>query len=241
MNEERYIQFSQYLDNEMSIEEKNTFEKQLVEDSEFASAFEIFKELNEHLTTKFGHATERNAFKENIHSISKAHFKATKPKVINLKSWQYSVAASVAILVGLFVFMQNNDPTFEEYNQHENAYFTERGSSDDQLKKAQDAFNSKNYKEAATQFQKVLKEKESPEIQLFYAISLLEDNQFQKADVYLMDLKLGNSVFKNKAIWYLGLSKLKQKDYKSCKEILRSIPSDYEDYEQVEQLLNELD
>lgn len=241
MNEERYLQFSQYLDNEMSIEEKNTFEKQLLEDSEFASAFEIFKELNEHLSNKFGHETELNTFKENIHSISKAHFKATKPKVISLKSWHYSVAASVAILIGLFVFMQNNDPTFEEYNQHENAYFTERGSSEDQLKKAQDAFNSKNYKEAATQFQIVLKEKESPEIQLYLAISLLEENQFQKADIYLMDLKLGTSIFKNKATWYLALSKLKQKEYRSCKEILKSIPKDYENYNQVEELLSELD
>lgn len=241
MNEERYIQFSQYLDNEMSIEEKNTFEKQLVEDSEFASAFEIFKELNEHLTTKFGHATERNAFKENIHSISKSHFKATKPKVISLKSWHYSVAASVAILIGLFVFMQNNDPTFEEYNQHENAYFTERGSSKEHLKKAQDAFNSKNYKEAIVHFEKVRKQSESPEIQLYYAISLLEENEFQKADILLMDLKLGNTIFKNKATWYLALSKLKQKENLSCKEILRSIPKDYENYDQVEELLSELD
>jgi hypothetical protein len=241
MNEERYIEFSQYLDNEMTIEEKITFENQLSEDSELASAFEIFRELNQHLSNKFGNATELNAFKQNLNSISESHFKVKKTKVISLKSWYYSVAASVAILIGLFVFMQNNNPKFEDYNQHENAYFTERSSVNEDLKKAQDAFNSKDYKEATTQFELVLKENESPEIQLFYAISLLEDNQFQKADVYLMDLKLGNSVFKNKATWYLGLSKLKQKDYKSCKEILKSIPSDYEAYEQVKQLLNELD
>lgn len=241
MNEERYIEFSQYLDNEMSIEEKNTFEKQLVEDSEFASAFEIFKELNEHLSNKFGHATELKAFKENIHSISKAHFKVKKTKVISLKTWQYSVAASVAILIGLFVFMQNNNPKFEDYNQHENACFIERSSVNEDLKKAQDAFNAKNYKEAITNFEKVRKQNESPEIQLFYAISLLENNQVEKADIHLMDLKLGNSVFKNKATWYLALSKLKQKDFKSCKEILRSIPKDYENYNQVEELLSELD
>jgi hypothetical protein len=241
MNEERYIEFGQYLDNEMTIEQKITFEKQMSEDKELASAFEIFKELNLHLSNKFGNETELNAFKQNIKSISTEHFKDKKSKVIAFKPWQYSIAASVAILIGLFVFMQNNNPNFEDYNQHENAYFIERSSVNENLKKAQDAFNSKNYKEAITNFEKVRKQNESPEIQLFYAISLLEYNQFQKADVYLMDLKLGNSVFKNMATWYLGLSKLKQKDYKSCKEILKSIPSDYEDYEQVEQLLNELD
>jgi predicted Zn-dependent protease len=241
MNEENYIKFSQYIDNEMTDEEKTSFEKQLSQDPKLTESFKIFEELNLHLTNKFGNATELNAFKQNVKSISAEHFITKKAKVIQLKSWYYSVAASVAVLVGLFIFMQNNNPNFEDYNHHENAYFTERGTIDNELKMAQDAFNSKKYKEAITNFEKVLKQNESPEIQLFYAISLVEDNQFQKADVHLMDLKLGNSVFKNKAIWYLALSKLKQKDYKSCKEILRTIPSDYEAYEQVKQLLNELD
>lgn len=238
MNEENYIKFSQYLDNDMTVEEKTSFEKQLSQDQELASSFKIFEELNLHLSNKFGNATELNAFKQNVKSISAEHFKDKKSKVIAFKPWQYSVAASVAVLAGLFIFMQN--PNFEEYNQHENAYFTERGAVENSLKLAQDAFNAKKYKEAINPFELVLKENESPEIQLFYAISLLEDNQFQKAEIQLMDLKLGNSVFKNKAIWYLGLSKLKQKEYKSCKEILNSMPKDYEDYERVQELLNEL-
>jgi hypothetical protein len=241
MNEERYIEFNQYLDNEMSIEERKTFEIKLSEDQEFASEFEIFEELNQHLSNKFGNSADLNAFKQNLNLISKEHFKASKPKVISLKSWHYSVAASVAILIGIFVFMQNNDPNFTDYNQHQNAYFTERGSVDKSLKLAQDAFNASNYKEAITNFNLVLKQNASPEIQLFYAIALLEDNQIQKAEVQLMDLKMGNSVFKNKAIWYLALSKLKLKDYKSCKEILNSIPKDYEDYDRVQELMKELD
>ena len=46
MNDERYILFENYLSNELSAEEKTNFEKQLAEDSELASAFEIFKDLN---------------------------------------------------------------------------------------------------------------------------------------------------------------------------------------------------
>ena len=249
MNEERYIEFSQYLDNEMSVEDKNTFEQNLSNDTDLTTAFEIFKELNLHLSNKFGNAKELNDFKENLNSIAKEHFKVKKTKIISLKSWHYSVAASVAILIGLFVFMQK--PNYEDFNQHENAYFTERGNIYQELKLAQDAFNAKKYKEAIPAFEKVLKEneanpqgelaKQTPELQLYYAISLLEDNQFQKAEIQLMDLKLGNSIFKNKAIWYLGLSKLKQKDYQSCKEFLNSIPKEYEGYENVQELLNELD
>ena len=240
MNEERYIIFENYLSNELSAEEKTNFEKQLAQDSEFASAFEIFKELNQHLENKFGNANELKSFKKNLKSISKEHFKTKKLKVVGLKPWQYAIAASVAVLVGLFVF-QNINPSFDDYNNPEMATFIERGDVNENLKLAQDAFNIKNYKSAIPYFEVVLNSKKSPEIQYFYAVSLLEDNQFQKAETNLLELKSGTSIYKNKATWYLALSKLKQEDYKSCKEILQTIPEDFEDYDQVQELLNELD
>lgn len=240
MNEERYILFGQYLENELSAEEKTNFEKQLSEDQEFASAFEIFKDLNLHLENKFGNATELNTFKKNLKSISKEHFKTKKSKVVAFKLWQYAIAASVAIFVGLFVF-QNINPSFEDYNNPEMATFIERSDVNENLKLAQEAFNSKKYKTAIPYFEAILTANKSPEIQYFYAISLLEENQIQKAEANLVELKSGISVYKNKATWYLALSKLKQKEYKSCKEILLTIPDDYEDYDQVQQLLNQLD
>lgn len=240
MNEERYIVFDQYLANEMSVEEKTTFEKQLSEDTELATAFEIFKELHLHLENKFGTETEFQAYKKNIESISKKHFKTKKSKVIDFRAWHYAVAASVTILLGLFVF-QNINPSFEDYDNPEMATFTERGDVNENLKLAQDAFNAKQYKTAIPHFEAVLKSTKSPEIQYFHAVSLLEDNQFQKAEINLSDLRYGNFIYKNKATWYLALSKLKQEDYKSCKVILLTIPDDFEDYDQVQQLLNELD
>jgi hypothetical protein len=240
MNEERYIVFDQYLANEMSAEEKTNFEKQLVEDQELATAFEIFKELNQHLENKFGNEQELKAFKKNLKSISKEHFKTKKSKVVSLKPWQYAIAASVAVLVGLFVF-QNINPSFDDYNNPEMAAFVERGAVNENLKLAQDAFNAKNYKAAIPHFEAILKESKSPEIQYFYAVSLLEDNQLKKAETNLSELKSGTSIYKNKATWYLALSKLKQEEYDSCKAILQTIPDDFEDYDQVQELLNELD
>jgi hypothetical protein len=211
----------------------------LSEDPELASAFETFKELNLHLENKFGNADEFDTFKENLKSISNDHFKASKPKVIAFKPWIYLVAAAVAVLIGLFLF--NPNPNFEDFNQYENAYFTERGGIDKNLKQAEEVFNAKNYKAAIPFFEAVLKEKKTPEIQYFYGISLLEANRIQEAEAVFNELKSGTSIYKNKAIWSLALSKLKQKDYKSCKEILLTIPSDYEDYDQVQELLKELD
>ncbi|MFV5700406.1 tetratricopeptide repeat protein [Flavobacterium sp. XS2P12] len=241
MNEEHYILFDQYLQDELSAEDKVKFENQLAEDPELASAFDTFKELNLHLENKFGNADAFDAFKENLKTISNNHFKDSKPKakVIAFKPWIYLVAASVAILAGLFLF--NPNPNFEDFNQHEGAYFIERGTIDANLKQAEEAFNAKNYTAAVPFFETVLKEKKTPEIQYFYGISLLETNKIQEAEAVFNELKAGTSIYKNKAIWNLALSKLKQKDYKSCKEILLTIPSDYEDYDQAQELLKELD
>lgn len=241
MNEERYILFDQYLQDELSAEEKTTFEKALSEDEELASAFAIFKELQAHLGNKFGNEAELNAFKDNLKTISKDHFKAKKSKVFRLKPWHYAAAASITLLFGLFLFNADSNPDFEDYHQYENAYFTERGTVDGNLKQAEEAFNAKEYEAAVPLFEAVLKESNTPEINYFYGVSLLESNNIAAAEIVFEELQSGASIYKNKAIWNLAMAKLKQKDYKSCKAILQTIPEDYEDYDRVRELLKELD
>lgn len=240
MNEEKYILFDQYLQGDMSTEERLNFEKELLANPELALALETFKEVQVQLESKFGFETERNAFEANLKTISNEHFKAEKPKVIRLKPWIYLAAASVVLLFGLFLF-NPSEPKFEDYNQYENAYLTERGIGIEQLKEAENAFNAKDYKKAIPLFEAVLKENKSAEIQYFYGVSLLEDNQIQKAEAAFNEIKSGNSIYKNKAIYALALTKLKQKDYDSCKAILKAIPSDFEHYDKVQELLDKLD
>ncbi|OYX80964.1 MAG: hypothetical protein B7Y83_17810 [Flavobacteriales bacterium 32-34-25] len=192
------------------------------------------------LETKFDFAADRDAFTANLKAISKEHFKEDKSKVISLKSVAYLVAASVVLLLGLFLF-NPSEPNFEDYNQYENAYLTERSEGVANLKQAETAFNAKNYKVAIPLFEAVLKENKTAEIQYFYGVSLLENNQITQAEAVFREIKSGNSIYKNKAIYGLALAKLKQKDYKACQEILLTIPSDYEHYDKVQELLDKLD
>lgn len=241
MKEEKYILFDKYLQGELSEEARLDFEKQLSENDELASEFETFKEVQIQLETKFDFAVDRDTYEANLKKISEDHFKTKKSKVFRLKPWHYVAAASVALLFGLFFFNHSSNPGFEDYHQYENAYFTERGTVDANLKQAEEAFNAKKYAAAIPFFEAVLKEKKTPEIQYFYGLSLLEANKIQQAEAVFNELKAGNSIYKNKAIWSLALAKLKQKDYKSCREILLSIPSDYENYDKVQELLKALD
>lgn len=240
MKEENYIVFDQYLQNEMTLTEKIAFEKQLSEEPEVAADFQNFKEVQAQLENKFTVDAERNAFKENVKSIAGTHFKPNK-KVIKLKPWLYLVAASVVLLLGMFVFNANSNPNFEDYNHFETAHFVERGHETTSLKQAEEAYNAKDYLRAIPIFESILKQNKTAEIQYFYGISLLQTNKIQEAEGVFNELKLGSSVFKNKALWGLALIQLKQKEFKVCKEILLTIPSDDDNYEQVQDLLNKLD
>jgi len=239
MNEERYILFDQYLQGEMTVEEKDNFEKQLSEDHEFSSEFETFKEVQLRLKTKFEFEEEREAFKANLTTISDTHFNTSKPKVVVMRPWYLAAAASVIILFGLFFFDYNN-PSFADYDNPETASFVERGDTDTALIGAQTAFNDGKYAAAIPLFEEILKENKTPEIQYFYGVSLLEESKYPKAESVFSELRSGTSAYKDKATWSLALSKLKQKKYTECKEILETISQDYENYDDVEKLLDEL-
>jgi tetratricopeptide (TPR) repeat protein len=141
--------------------------------------------------------------------------------------------------LGIFTFT-NNDPKYGDYNQYETAQFTERGDNDTNLKDAQDFFNAKQYQKAVTSFEK-LQPLNKPELLYFYSISLIETDNYAKAEIILKTLKNGTSVYKDKATWYLALSYLKQKKIDECKTYLKQIPADAEDFGKAQQLLKDLD
>jgi TolA-binding protein len=240
MNEERYLLFDQYLQGEMTVEERNNFEKQVSENEEFAAEFRTFKEVLAQLDNKFGYEKEREAFRENLSAISDKHFNKEKPKVVLMRPWYYAAAASVAILFGLFFFDYNQNPSFNDYNHPGQAHFTERSNVNSNLIQAEKTFNDRKFKEAIPFFEAVLKSKKTAEVQYYYGVSLLQNNQYKKAETVFNELKSGSSVYKEKAIWNLALIKLKQKDYKGCKQILQTISQDYEDYDEVQELLDAL-
>lgn len=240
MNEELYIQFENYLSNEMPQEEKLEFENQLQNDLDMRNKFESYKETTQFLSAKFDSST--TDFKQNLKSISKEHFtenNKAKSKVIAFKPWYYAAAASVVIVFG-FLFTMGGNPEYSDYSQHENAYFIERSVSDTNLAEAQKAFNEKNYQKAVIAFEKS-DNLTNPEVLYFYAIALIETNNYKAAELYLTNLKSGSSAYKDKATWYLALSNLKQKKFDECKMYLKQIPTDAEDFEKAQILLKDLE
>lgn len=244
MEEQDYILFEDYSSGELSKEETTAFEARLQTDQAFKTAFETYKQASSFLEHELGNEEENIAFKDNLKSISDTYFeeKSETKSVKRINFYKYAIAASVVLLLGYFTFNQFSNPTYSDFAGHENISLTVRGNQNDLKLKAEEAFNSKNYKEAEAYFNQLLiKEDSNQELQFYKGVALLEQDKFSESEVIFKALAQGNSVYKNKAIWYLALSKLKQKDYKQCIEVLKTIPSDAEDYEQAQKLLKKLD
>ncbi len=248
MQDENYIQFEAYLSKEMSEEEMVSFKTRLKNEPEFNQAFNTYKGLSTFLEHKFGNETASNAFQENLKKISNNYFentvivekKETTFKKINL--FKYAIAASIALLFGVFTFNQFTNPSYSDYANYDAISLTVRGDNDELLQTAENAFNNKDFAKAEEAFKSLIKlDSKNSELMFYRAITNIELNNFETADSLLEHLKEGKTAYKYKATWYLALSKLKQKDEKACLAILKTIPKEADDYKQAQKLINKLD
>ncbi len=245
MEDQDYILFDDYITGTLSKEERLVFENRLKSDSTFKKNFDTFKELSSFLENRF--EPETNAFMDNLENISNAHFdgmeEGTEKRQKNrfFGYGQFAMAASIVILLGVFIFNQFSDPAYGDYDDHKVISLTVRGANDSLSKEAEKAFNSKNFIEAETLFNEILSDDRSNlEVELYKSIALIEIGQFGEADELLWGLSETNSAYANKAKWYWALSKLKQKELEECIKILKTIPKEAEDYKRVQKLLKKL-
>lgn len=245
MEELKYIEFDKFLNNELTETEKISFEERLNSDADFKQEFEIYKALETSLSSKFKNEEEEKELRNTLTQLGSRYIKEEtvkkETKVISLKRYRnLMVAASIALLIGFFIF-KNGNPIYSDFSKHHSLELVVRGDNNEAITKAEEAFNTKNYKTAFAQL--TILEEQLPndvEIQLYKGICLIEMDQFSQAETIFNTISNGNSAFKNKATWYKALNLLKQEKFEACKEVLKTIPESSEEYEQVRKLLKKL-
>ncbi|MFK5957589.1 MAG: hypothetical protein QM495_01835 [Lutibacter sp.] len=243
MKTNNYITFDKYLAKELTTVELKSFEDKLKSNADFKQEFEIYKNLETSLKSKFN--TEKElALRKTLSNLGSEYIKEKKSnkkkgKLISLINYkQLMVAASVALLIGFFLF-NNGNPVYSDFSNHNSLELAVRGENNDAISKAEKAFNSKNYKEALTYLMQ-LSTSNDIEIELYKGICFLELNSYADADIIFDKISSGNSAFKNTATWYKALSMLKQKQFEACKYVLKTIPESADEFVQAEKLLNKL-
>ncbi|MDY8136789.1 hypothetical protein [Aquimarina sp. 2201CG5-10] len=243
--EEKYELFERYCSDEISTSDKERLTQLIKESDELKEEFKLYQELNSHLQTSFTSNNERIELENNLRNIGDSYFNQkltnNKPKVIKMPVWAYAVAASVAVVFGVYFFGQSN-PVYKDYASIPELTITERGIANDEVKSAENAFNSENYALAEEVLAELLtKNPSNTQYQFYYGISLLEQDKYEKATVTFKKLQKGNSVFQHKALWFEALNQLKQKKYNECVELLKILPEEAEDYNKAQELLKRLD
>ncbi|SFW74697.1 Tetratricopeptide repeat-containing protein [Sinomicrobium oceani] len=243
MEKQDYILFEDYLSGALSTSDRQKLEARLQSDKELNAWFETYREASAYLERTFGKAEDTAAFRDKVSGISEEYFRKQerKPRVRKLLRWQIAVAASVLILLGIFLSRRMTVPSYEDYAIYPEISLVVRGEENAELYRAETAFNHKNYEEAARLFGEILREDPAhAEISLYYAIALVEQNRFGEADMVFAGLIGSRSVFRTEALWYGALSKLKQKDYEACRELLRKIPDSSANHTAAQKLLKRL-
>ena len=244
MEEKDYLLIERYLSNELNSDEILEFNNRLKNDNNFAKEVSFYKEVENTLSKRFLSKRKEKDLRKTLQKLGKRHIVVNKKKskiFLFQKYSKYLVAASLVVFATILWFDRSN-PKFTDYNSYPDLELTLRDNNQNKhIKKAEKAFNSKNYFEAQKELETLISnDRTKVELQLYLAICLIEQNHFSKAESILEKIKNGKSVYKNKAIWYLALSKLKQRDYKLCKEYLKKIPKDSDDYKKAQDLLQKL-
>jgi len=243
--EEKYELFERKISNEISIEEDQLLSQIIKDDQAIAQEFKTYQEWNSYLSSNLGLDTEKAQLANNLKNISDTFFtketQKTKSKVIKMPSWGYAVAASVLVLLGVYTFTKSTTPIYNDFVSIPELSISERADTNEIGKKAEEAFNSNNYKEAEVFLNQLLEEdKSNSEYLFYYGISLVELDEFEKASEVFTTLQNGTSIYKYRAIWFEALNQLKQKNTDKCKVLLELIPKEAEDYQTAQELLEEL-
>jgi thioredoxin-like negative regulator of GroEL len=241
MNEEIYLSFDRYLANEMPADERTAFELQLTSDTVLAEKFRIYQQVQEIVGPRYQREEQEIAFRKNLELIGKEEVVEKTARTVKMNWYLWAAAASIAFICAFLFYTSSSTPEYSTYAHYEPLALAERGNEDASTLKAQQAFNTQRYAEAVAAIDVLLEQDgKNDALKIYKGISLLELDRVAEANNLFTEVSNTSSVYKDKALWMLALSALKQKDYKTCEDYLRKIPEGSPEYKQAQDLLDEL-
>lgn len=203
-----------YFKNSLSENEEITFNTLLNEDKDFQKSFKEHQSLH-----RAFEINEAERLKQKLKQLDINDDK--KIKKLNNNRWLFSIAASVLIIVGISFYLNYfNTSLYEKYFEtYPNVYQPViRGSS------SQSPFvyyENGDFSQAEKEFEILLNSEDNPNLRFYYALSLLNQNQYEKANIEFEKLKSQDFEFLPEVYWYFALSQLQLDNSTKAKELLK--------------------
>ncbi len=226
ISEQELEAIESYLFNKMDGTEKSAFEMKLQTDKKFREEFQKQRALIEGIEEK-ALISKLNDFHKPFQG-KQADSEILKKPTYKRNRFHW-VAASVAVLIGLGSFWLMNKPTqsdrlFSQYFVPDSGLPTTMGKNDNYaFSRAMVDYKYGKYESAIEMWEEQLSQKPKNDTLNYYlGVAHLANGNEKNAISFLKTaVKQEQSVFKDKAFYYLGMALLKQADISSAKENLK--------------------
>lgn len=242
MTEDKILWTAQYVEGDLSEEERLEFENLLVHDEELKQYLADYYDIHSSLQMELADDAGRAALVDTLKVLNVEHFEAAQPKVVKLSERLKWISAVAAVLVlGMLVWAPWKGDLYQQFNAIPQMSVAERGAEKTDLDEAAALFNNKKYTEAKELLAKLnTAEPKNAMLAYYYGLSLMESSEPQKGRLLLEDLFKGQSVYKYEAAYAVAMSYLKEDKKIEAKQWLQKIPSTASPYAKAQELLKKL-
>jgi hypothetical protein len=226
MKAETVEKIEQYLNDEMTPQERKDFERQLSTDDELRDEFNLYNSINNTMSA----TPNENELRQTLQQMNQKYFaEGTAVKKGAFNKW-LSIAASVILITAISLYFiltskPSTEKLYSDYAQHTPLNIQMRGTASDVIaQKAATAFNNKNYSTALPLLEMYLQQQpEDIQMKFAAAVCYLETENYTAGEKIFTSIANGQTAYAEAAKWYLALMALKQQDLVKCRRILSSI------------------
>jgi predicted Zn-dependent protease len=247
MNEEKYTLINGYFNGLLDGAAQQQVQELVKTDAEFAAAFHLQEAMEQFPAAEMrrrqfeGQLTMLNAeFFPAEASVKTGTATTVEQPVRKVNYGRLSaIAAAMLVLVVAVWFMFRPQPiSYQRFAAHTPMHITTRGDGGLDITVAEQAFNSNNFALALEKITSLRQAKpDDLALQFLQAICLIELNRSAEARNLLEPIATGASALRSDAIWYMGLSYLKENNLEQCRAIMQSIPAGDFHYQQALEIL----
>ena len=251
-SESKYQLIEDYLGEELGVAERNSFEKQLLEDNDFAAEVRLHEDIGKAL------AEEKVIRLENLLFEVRAEVAAGRNKtsggggkIVSLRRRYWAAAAAIALMIASFFVFRNYllppadlfAANYEPYPVYLNTRSDGAGARQAALGNGIKYYESKDYTAALPLFQEVLKNAPEDWAVLFYTgICQVETGRAAEAAATFQQVAAqGDNLYAAPAQWYRALALIKAGQTDQAKSALQEIVAGKGDFStQAEKLLKRM-
>ncbi len=260
MSFEDDIFIERFIKNELSKEEETSFLERMETDASFKEKVDLEKQLFDSLNEDSWSFIEDDEYPEvkeyesllksketqDIkNTISQVQSDYSKAQTNKKRNWfLYAAAAVIVVFFSVNLYTSSNESNqdlFAFYLQKTDLLALVDRSESNELSKAQEYFDTKEYAKASAILSQVVDTTENGNVYLYLALSQIALKEYDKAEATLNQFIKSNLLDAQKGYWYKSLLYLKSNQTeKSKKELKTIINNSYFKKEEAKALLKEI-